>query len=338
VAARSLGFFAMLTFALAMIARPALAQRVLLVEPSRDDRTLSEAFNRLRAELSLQEFEITVIAASERVSPATLEAEARRAGAFSGILLARSEGGATAEVCIADRVTGKTSQRRLAISDVEEAPRVLAVRAVDLLRSSLRELDSGERPPPDVMGVQSEPVAPRIHAWSAPPERFRLHVAGTALGAGSELGPAFGGSLGVSYRPAPWLAAGLLFAGPFLGARYDFSVGTAVVRQELLLTSLSVNVFPEERVELGPSFGAGVYHLQAQGEVDAPLRSRSGDVFCFAASLGVEAGVHLTSALVVSGSLAALLLTPRPVVAVDVNQVTVAAPVTLASLGMGVTF
>src|SRR5512146_786336 len=38
----------------------ALAQRVLLARPPATDTTLSEAFNRLRAELALQDFEVEV--------------------------------------------------------------------------------------------------------------------------------------------------------------------------------------------------------------------------------------------------------------------------------------
>ncbi len=329
---------ATLLAAFLLVTRPSLAQRVLLVEPSASDTTLLEAFNRLRAELMLQEFEVTVIAPGEALSPEMLEAEAQRAGAFAGILLTRASGGATADVCIADRVTGKISQRRLAIPDERQAPRVLAVRAVDLLRSSLRELESGERPPPDVVGVAPEAVAPRVREFSNPPKRFRLQAAFTAAGLGSELGSAFGGSIGVYYRPTPWLSTGLFAAGPLVGAEYETTGGTAVIRQELVLASLAVNALPPGAFELGPAIGAGAYHLRAYGEVEPPLRSQSDELVSFAASGGVECGLHLGPSVVVSASLAALLLSPRPVVAVETAQTRLGAPLVMASLGMGVAF
>lgn len=329
-----LGLLALLSFA-----PRARAQTVLLVEPPRSDSILSEAFNRLRAELSLQDFEVAVLRADEAdISPETLETRAQERGAFAGILLERSAQGATAEVCIADRVTGKTTQRRLAISDVQQAPRVLAVRTVDLLRSSLRELPPGERPAPDVVGVQSEPVPVQVRDFSAQPERFQLRAAGCMLGALSELGSAFGGSLGFFYRPVGWLDVGVVATGPLLGAAYTTPIGTASIRQEMGLLQAAVNVLPEAAVRFGPALGGGVYHLKAHGEVDSPYGSRSDAVLSLAGSAGLDAELRLSSELTLAGSVAGLFLTPRPVVAVDTNQEPVAAPVLLASLGLGVTF
>src|SRR5262245_9399536 len=89
--------------ALLLGAKPARAESVLVVEPPRSDATLSEAFNRLRAELALQDFEVIVASNDEGpIEKDALEAEAKKRGAFAGILLERSPGGATAEVCIAD--------------------------------------------------------------------------------------------------------------------------------------------------------------------------------------------------------------------------------------------
>jgi hypothetical protein len=323
---------------LLLYARPAAAQRVLLVEPQQADKTLSEAFNRLRAELLLQSFEVDVLRESDAISPATLEEEARRAEAFAAIWLTRSRRGATADVWIADRVTGKISQRTLAIPSSSQAPQLLAVRAADLLRASLRELSEGERPPPDIVGAQVEPPPARVQAWSRPQPKFRLHVGATALGLASDLGAGFGGSIGLSYRPAARLFVGVVLAGPLVGARYVASDGTAVVRQELGLASLTANLLPESRFELGPSLAAGLYHLQAHGEVRTPLRSRSEGVFSFAASGGLSAALRLGPALLLSGSVAALLLTPRPVVAVEEQQTPVGAPVSVASLGLGAAF
>src|SRR5262249_36576795 len=148
------------------------------VRPPATDTTLSEAFNRLRTELALQDFEVGVLdSPGEALSADGLEAEAQKAGAFAGISLTRDAGGATADVCIADRVTGKRSQRRLAVAGVDRARRVLAVRAVDLLRSSLRELPPGERPPADVVGAVAEPP-PAVRTWSAPRQLWQLRAAG----------------------------------------------------------------------------------------------------------------------------------------------------------------
>jgi hypothetical protein len=337
-AARARTLFGVTLLCTLLCAGRALAQRVLLVQPPRTDVTLSEAFNRLRAELSLQDFEVSVLELpAEGMSGDALETEAEKAGAFAGISLTRDASGATADVCIADRVTGKRTQRRLAVTGVAQAPRVLAVRAVDLLRSSLRELPAGERPPEDIVGVAPEPPPPELRAWSTPPPLWQLRAAGGALGAG-RFGSAFGGAISVMLRPTPRLELGALVVGPLLGARYSGNTGSALVRQELALARGSWNVLPEGALRLGPSLGAGVYHLRAEGEVTKPLRGKSGSLFSFAATGGVAAELKLTAALSLGLTVDALLLTPEPVVAVDTSQGSANNPLVLASLGVGVAF
>src|SRR5262245_16782602 len=106
----------------------AFAQRILLLRPPSSDPTLYEAFSRVRAELLLQDFEVSVLESDGRpVDPITLEDEARKADAFAGIALTRQQNGAIADIAIADRVTGKISQRRLAIDTKSDAPTLLAV-------------------------------------------------------------------------------------------------------------------------------------------------------------------------------------------------------------------
>ena len=321
-----------------LVTESALAQRVLLVRPPASDDTLSEAFNRLRAELSLQDFEVVVMVAPPGgVSPEALEEGARKADAFAGVSLARDATGAMADVCIADRVTGKRSQRRLAVSGVDQAPRVLAVRAVDLLRSSLSELPPGERPPEDVVGVAPGVAPPELNAWSVPPPLWQLRVApGVVDSAG--FGPALGGSIALFVRPTTRFSAGVSFIGPLFGAEFVASVGSASIRQELALAQASYNLLPAGAFRLGPTLGLGVYHLEARGEVDEPLQATSGDMFGFAAVGGVEAGLELTRALSLTAALDMLLVTPEPVVAIDTHEMNAQNPLLLASVGLGVAF
>src|SRR5207248_74460 len=86
--------------------------------------------------------------------------------AVASVSLVRSEGLATADVWISDRVTGKTTMRTIATAENREAPSVLAVRAVDLLRTSLREFSAGEGPPSDVVGASPERAPPRVREWA----------------------------------------------------------------------------------------------------------------------------------------------------------------------------
>lgn len=314
------------------------AQRVLLVEPPARDVALSEAFNRLRAELELQDFEVEVLPISEhQLSPDELEEAAQRSDAFAGISLDRHGNGADADVSIADRVTGKITVRHLAIAG-EDSPRILAVRAVDLLRASLRELPPGDRPPPDVVGVSRAPAPPSLRAFTAEPNHFQVSAAAVALTSYGSISNGYGAGLGLWYRPTERIGVGLSLVGPLLGARFRASTGRASLRQELGQLQLSLPISSPGRFEFGPVIGAGIYHLQAQGEVEPPLNGRTSTVWSFAASGGLEARCKLTRALALGGSVQGVLLTPRPVVAVDTEREELGQPLLLASAGLGVAF
>lgn len=316
----------------------AWAERVLLVAPPPNDGALSEAFNRLRAELQLQDFEVEVLPASDHsVSADELERAAQRADAFAGISLNRSGTGADADVSIADRVTGKITIRHLVIAG-RDSPRVLAVRAVDLLRASLRELPPGERPPTDVVGVSHALPSPSLRAFSAERDRFLVSAAAAALVSYRRISNGYGAALGLRYHPSERWGIGLSLVGPLLGARFRASIGSASLRQELGQIQASFRVSPPGRFELTSVVGAGAYHLQAQGEVVSPLNSRTSAVWSFVGSGGFEARCKLTRALAVGGSIQALLLAPRPAVAVDTELEELGQPLLLATAGLGVAF
>jgi hypothetical protein len=318
----------------------AFAQRVLLLRPPANDPTLYEAFSRVRAELLLQDFEVSVLDSGGRpVDPITLEDEARKADAFAGIALTRQQNGAIADIAIADRVTGKISQRRLSIDTKSDAPTLLAVRTVDLLRVSLRELDPEEPPPVDVVGVEPGPAPDEVRAFARSDSLFELRAGLFSLGPGSALGTAYGGTVGLYFRPAAAFAFGISVAGPLVGASYSADGGTATVRQELALLRGFWNVLPESRWELGPAVGMGAYHLAASSEVDRPdLVSKSDEVWSFATSAGLDAELFLTEALSLNAGLSVLFLTPRPAVAIAGPTSDPASPLLTGTLGLGVAF
>jgi hypothetical protein len=330
-----------LLFFLLALSPAALAQRVLLLRPPNDDPTLYEAFSRVRAELELQDFEVSILDGNGgSVDPITLEDEARKAGAFAGIALTRRKNGAIADIAIADRVTGKISQRRLSIDTENDAPTLLAVRAVDLLRVSLRELDPDEPPPDDVVGVEQGPPPDEVRAFARAASPFELRAGVFSLGPGSALGAAYGGTVGLYFRPAPApaVALGISVAGPLIGAGYSADGGTATIRQELALLRGFWNLLPDSSWELGPALGVGAYHLAASSEVEPPLVAESDEVWSFAASAGVDAELFLTDALSLNAGLSVLFLTPRPAVAIAGPTSDAASPLLAGTFGLGVAF
>jgi hypothetical protein len=332
--------FVSVALAVLLFALPSAAQRVLVLRPAGADPVLSEAFNRLRAELALQDFEVIVLdGEGSELDAQTLSDLARREHAFAGILLSRRVESASADVCIADRVTGKISQRTLSLSDASDAPAVLAVRAVDLLRSSLREFGPDERASSDVIGIDRGPVPEAVHDWTRPPpSNFRLVASAMALLAEPRLGVAFGPTLSLRAQSTERVWLGLVLSGPLVGAELAAEGGRAVIRQELLLGEIGWTLVSTRHLELAAALDAGAYHLDAKGEAVPPLLSRSEQVWSVALGAGVEAGVRLSERVLVTFTLRALSLSPRPAVAIRDDQQRFSPLVALANLGLGVEF
>jgi hypothetical protein len=332
-------FFAAVAFIAVCLASRAHAQSVVLVRPPPDDAVLGEAFNRLRAELALQGFRTSVVPSGANTdSPEELAALAQQAGAFAGISLTRRVQ-ASAEICIADRVTGKVSLRTVALGSEPEAPNVLAVRTTDLLRASLRELEPNERPAPEVVGVDEKPAPDVIGRFTrSPPKRFRLDARVALLGLTQAEGRAIGPGLALGYRFADRIGAGAYLAGPTLAGAIESDVGSATVHHVLGLARAWFILPVGDAFELRPTLAAGVYHLDARGEVEPPYVSQHAQITAFAAGGGLEATFRLGSSIVLGVELSALVLNPRPVVAVHDDEYVFPLPFVIASAGVGVEF
>ncbi|WP_437945550.1 hypothetical protein WME98_32195 [Sorangium sp. So ce296] len=321
--------------------RLAWAQRVLVVRPPPRDATLFEAFGRLSAELELQSFEVIALGSAARPPGAEeLERKAQESEAFAAVALSRDGSGTAAEVCIVDRVTGKTTTRRLLIDPSSDGPMLLAVRAVDLLRASLLELGSGQAPARDVLGVEAQPPAPEVLRFSQKPPRFHLRTGGLVLFT-PPIGGGAGAQIGAHYRVDESLRLGLLLGGPLFGAEFRGGGGAAQVRQELALLRASWNLAPAAagpHWEWGPLLGIGAYHLQATGDVTLPLVGRSEGFFFFAADVGLSAQFFFLPSVSLGFELTCLTLLPRPVIAVDEARSAPLIAQALGALSLGVAF
>ena len=309
-----------------------------MVRPLSGDELFEEALHRLEAELALQGFSTVLVEpGEEEVTPARLTAWVTAHGAFAGISLARRRGATTAEICVADRVTGKTSLRTLEIGTSRDAPTVLAVRAADLLRSSLREFAPDEKPPEDVVDVVEQPPTDEVNRWAREPAaRFRLQARFAVVGITQDIGPGWGPSLAFSDRLLDDFWIGALATGPAVGASFETSNGRASLDQALAVGRVLFVAYRSPRLELRPLLAVGVYHFDAQGNVEPPLIGRSASVTSFAAGLGFELDFHLTTALTLGGEVSGYFTTPRPAIAILDEQYEFHVPLVTASLGLGV--
>ena len=316
------------------------AARVVLVVPPAPDPVLSEAFNRLRAELSLEGFETTTVELDPAAStPEKLSELAQNADAFAAISLEQGVGSPSARVCIADRVTGKTTLRTLALDKARDAPSVLAVRTSDLLRASLREFAGSERPPPEVVNVDAKPSPAPVRRFARQaPKRFRLEARVAALGLAQKIGPGYGPGLALRYRLGQRFWLGALLIGPALGASLETSLGSATVRQELAVAHFAAAFLQTGVLDVRATAAAGVYHLAASGVVGPPLSPVTDQVTSFAGGIGLEANVRLSAALLVGAELTGFALAPRPGIAVSSEQYLFERPFLASSLGLAVEF
>src|SRR5688572_12877487 len=161
-----------LWIAMAMaVARVAAADPSALIAVVRDPETDERTLTRLRSELDALGLRVVEVSASpgDR-SPRSLERSAREVGAFAALRIVPWERGI--EVWIADRITGKTVLRELVVAPGEATEDVVALRAVELLRASLLELElpheqSGDVPPPPA--VKRLVTRPKSVQAEAPP-------------------------------------------------------------------------------------------------------------------------------------------------------------------------
>src|SRR5258706_14740996 len=118
----------------------ASSAKVVIVRPA--DQVAVEAVARIEGELSAAGFETSVLVRKGDTDPgAEVERAARENGADAALSIVDTAESRTAEVWIADRLTGKTVVQHLEVSGGDaRASAALAVQIVELLRASLLEL------------------------------------------------------------------------------------------------------------------------------------------------------------------------------------------------------
>jgi hypothetical protein len=179
---------------------------VALIEDPSDTSILP----RLRAELAGLGLDVRLVAKKPGEQlPRDLIDAARNTDAVAAFRIVVDE--AHADVWIADRVTGKVVLREMLPRGAQMDGRVVALRAVELLRVSLLELDA-RRPPVD------EPPAPvTLPASSAlleDLERASLTAATSLLWSPGGTSPAIGVAAAAAWRPS-WVGV-RLFGGSML--------------------------------------------------------------------------------------------------------------------------
>jgi len=283
----------------------ALALDVAIVRPHAPPAITKETIVRLSLELRSVGFATEIVDAptgsgAEEAAPWMASMAARyRVDAVVAIVgeLAPS----AVDVWAIDRATGRTVSRHLRFdvdANAERAPEILAIRAMELLRSSLLEIDlTAGPPPPKPVAKPPDAQVPgpvvTVVPPPSPPERFAIEVGATAV-----VGP---GGVGLTVLPAvqlDWVLGQPLvltaaLAGLGTRASVDTAAGSAQVSQEYVIVGAGYRWGADRRVRPFLNLSGGALHTSVEGSAEAPNQGHRVSQWSFLIDAGVGAEIHL---------------------------------------------
>jgi hypothetical protein len=245
------------------------------------------------------------------------------------------------EVWAFDKATGQSVGRKLPVQATSgRLPETVAIRAMELLRSSFLELNltaDGHRNEPT-----PAPSPPVVHAVdvgrpTARPERIGVELGGAGLIGVGGIGPAVMPLFRIDLALGTWFGIHATTAG--LGTRptVENSLGSAQVSQEFVTLAGSFRFRAGRRLRPFVSLGAGALHTSVEGRAAAAVnQGRDDGAWSFLVDAGFGASMPLRDRLYLS--LAAHAQVAEPVLEVrflDAVVATSARPNLLATLTLG---
>lgn len=286
-----------LAFALLLGAAPVHAATVIIVRPANTPPVVGETLMRLNGELLSVGFATEIVdepavdGEGGHESRDRLEQLAAKRGADALVAIVGDSALDSVEVWVIDKVTGKSVVRKVPFeAKAEHAPETLAIRALELLRSSFLEIDFAARgqpnapiaaPPPTVVHfVEMERLARR-------PERFGVEVGASAITSLDGVGPAVLPLLRFDWALRPWLLAQMAVAGRGTRPTVQTATGSAQVAQDYGVLGACFRANGQTRLQPLAVLSAGVLHTSAEGRANTPNQGRSTGQW----SLLLEAGL-----------------------------------------------
>lgn len=283
------------------------APRILLIEDSAETTILP----RLRAELGELGLDVRTVAKNpDEQLPRDLIAAARASDSVAAFRIVVE--GDRADVWIADRVTGKVVLREMLPRGPRIDGRLVALRAVELLRVSLMEL-AARRPPPGEVAPPSKLTQTFVSMPDL--ERFSFAAESAFLWSPGGCGPGAGVAAAVAWRRG-WLGARLSGGSLLAPATLSRDEGKGEVTTRWL--ALDAIVQPRRaRMTFRPRGGLGLAALATalQGVGVAPRPSHQRTVVTVAPMASFDLGWAVQPRVRLAVGLAYL----RPLRSIDIQ-------------------
>ncbi len=330
---------ALLCLAGAIIGAPS---DLVVVRTAGSGPELQEAINRLRGELSQHGFSVQVVDVPEPPTTSELEERADQAGAVASVLLVASgdqlDELESVDVWMSDRVTGKTLKRTLSPSGSGDGPTVLAVRTLELLRSSLEEYHARREDPAEIKGAHPERASRAVTDL-----RGRRQRGSWVFGAGVTFGhslpdgePSLAPQASVAYDLRK-LGSRLVVIAPLLGAEPRVPAGHFEVLSISALVEPYYQIVAREQFRLEGFPVIGATFLDVRGNVDPPFVGQRDSTWLVTIGAGVSARLLLGPQFGFYADLRALVLLPRPVVEIGTETRSLGSPLLTAGAGLVMT-
>ena len=323
---------AIVTLTLLLFGAPANAGTVAIVQPDNPTPALTETVSRLHGEVLSVGLEVKMIAPPADRGPdqADWRPWMEKIAAEGGIDAVIDIVGDTAPIWVDVWVIEK-SPRRIELwrvagePDTANASERLAIRAIEVLRSSFLESDmSGKERHHEPIAKPAINSQPRVELGESPkrPERIGFGLGAAVLTSMDGLGPAILPVVHFDGKLRTWLGVHAELAG--LGSRPAVATteGNARVAEQYGIFGGSYRFHADQGFGPFVALSAGALRTSVQGEADAPRQGHAATQWSLLWDASVGAWLHLPGRYYVS--LAGHVQLAEPYVAIHIMDAIVA--------------
>ncbi len=327
-------------------ASPARAVTVAIVRPLNASAVMTETVARLHGELLSVGLEPEIIDSPADGGLGTtdsrgwLEASAAERGVDAVVAVVGDAAPVAVEVWVIDKATRRYEILRVPFEpNTESAAARLAIRAIEVLRSSFLEIDlaASERRSESIAKppTASLPLG-EVNQPASRPERFGLEVGVAAVTSLDGVGPAILPIARFDWAVRSWLVLQAALAGLGTRATVATTAGNARVAQEYGVLGGCYRFRSERRVRPFIALSAGLLRTSVEGQAELPNQGHSVDQWSFLMDGSFGTGLRLGDRFYLT--IAAHVQMAEPYVAihfVDAVVATSARPNLLLTLTVG---